>query len=346
MKFTAAIIGAGRVGAYHTKGQLALGTQVIIYEPDTERAVAFQEQFKEVILAKSLDDAISAADVVHVCVPPEHHLAIALQCIQQHKPTIIEKPLALNLEEAIQIYEAALAAKDTPVILATSFRVGPAFPIIYDSVHAGNVGLLTSIETSYAHDVKNLEVGKTWRKQLQGTAFLYEGGSHGVDLNMWLANQPVSSVQAVVGTKKVLEDYQWDEDFAINLKYQDGLIGRVWVSAAAPLPRHGSHVEIYGSAGAYRVHSKEAYYESFKDGQSDWIQHPVDVERTMLTIQTMASIFNDYVQGKRKDFKPMPDVADGIRLMVVMHAIEKAIASGCTELVSDLDEVLSHHASL
>jgi phosphoglycerate dehydrogenase-like enzyme len=44
MKFTAAIIGAGRVGAYHAKGQLALGSRVVIYQPDTEGAQAFLEQ--------------------------------------------------------------------------------------------------------------------------------------------------------------------------------------------------------------------------------------------------------------------------------------------------------------
>jgi len=341
MELTAAIIGAGRVGSYHAKGQLALGTKVVVYEPDAERAKAFQEQFSEVTLASSLEEAVDMADVVHVCVPPAHHLEIALLCIERRKPTIIEKPLALNLEEAVQIYKAVSAAKDVPVILATSFRVGPALPAIYDGVHSGEIGALTSLETSYVHDVKNLEPGNTWRKQLEGTAFLYEGGSHGIDLNMWLANEPVSSVQAIVATKRVLDEYKWDEDFAISLKYQDGLVGRVWVSASAPLPRHGSHIEVYGSMGAYRVHTKEPYYESFKDGEHEWQRHPIDVKYTMLTIQTMASIFNDYVQGKREDFKPMPDIADGIRLMVVMDTIEKAIASGKTEPVPSLEEILS-----
>ena len=341
MKFTAAIIGAGRVGTYHVKGQLALGSSVVIYQPDTEGAMRFLEQFKDqdVVLADSLEDAIEAADVVHICTPPMAHLEVALTSIKRGKPTIIEKPLALDLKEAVEIYRAAQDAS-VPAILATSFRVGPAFPVIYDHVHNGDVGPVTSIETSYVHDVKNLEGGNTWRKQLEGNAFLYEGGSHGVDLNMWMANQEVVELEAIVGTKKTREEYKWIEDFGINLRYQDGMLGRVWVSASAPLPRHGSHMGVYGSTGSYRVHSKEGFYESYSEGDPAWTKHEIDESLTMRTMETMAAIFNDYIRGERKDFKPMPDIADGIRLMIVMDTIEKAIASGEVMSVPTFEQIL------
>jgi predicted dehydrogenase len=341
MKFTAAIIGAGRVGAYHAKGQLALGSRVVIYQPDTEGAQAFLEQFdgKDVILADSLEEAIKMADVAHICTPPMAHLETALASIKYRKPTIIEKPLALDLREAVEIYRAA-EVNNVPAILATSFRVGPAFPVIYDHVHSGDIGPITSIETSYVHDVKNLEAGNTWRKQLEGNAFLYEGGSHGVDLNMWMADQEVVELEAIVGTKKTREEYKWVEDFGINLRYQDGMLGRVWVSASAPLPRHGSHMGVYGSLGSYKVHSKEGFYESYYEGDEVWTKNPVDESLTMRTMETMASIFNDYIQGKRQDFKPMPNILDGIRLMIVMDTIEKAIASGRVEPVPSFEEIL------
>lgn len=339
--FTAAIIGAGRVGTYHVKGQLALGSKVIIYEPNSERAADFKQQFKEVTVAQSIEEAIEQADVVHICTPPMYHLETALASITRHKPTIIEKPLAFTLDDSLKIYRAWLKTKSTPVILATSFRVSPAFPRIYDQVRQGKIGTLNSLESSYVHDVKNLEEGMTWRKQLGGHAFLYEGGSHGIDLNMWLADQPVTEVQAVVSTKKTRDEYSWDEDFAISLKYQDGLVGRVWVSASAPLPRHGSSLAVYGSEGALRVHSKESFFESYHMGDEEWTQNSIDVSLTMKTIERMSAIFNDYIQHKRDNFKPMPSLEDGVRLMIVMDTIEKAIASGATEHVPSLEEFLS-----
>jgi predicted dehydrogenase len=252
--FTATIIGAGRVGGYHTKGQLALGSKVIIYEPNAERAQIFTEQFEhKVSIAQTIEEAISAADVVHICTPPMYHLKTALISIAHGKPTIIEKPLAFKLEEAIEIYKATLKPDGPPVILATSFRIGPSPSGIYEGVANGGIGEIESLETSYVHDTKNLEAGATWRKRLEDTAFLYEGGTHAVDLNMWLANQAVIELQASVSRKKTRLEYRWDEDFAINLKYADGTVGRVWVNASAPLPRHGSEIAVYGATGAGRT---------------------------------------------------------------------------------------------
>lgn len=330
--FTAAIIGAGRVGGYHAKAQLALGSRVVVYEPDHERAAAFKEQFA-VEIAQTLDQAIEMADVVHICTPPMFHRETAIASIQHNKPTIIEKPLAFTLDDALEIYKEWCKTKETPVILATSFRIGPAFPTIYSMIQDGNIGTLSSLETSYVHDVKHLEQGNTWRKSLKGSAFLYEGGSHGIDLNMWIANQPVKAVQAVVGEKKTRTEYKWDEDFAITLKYADGLLGRVWVSASAPMPRHGSTVAAYGESGALRVHSKEPYFESYHDGDSEWTKNPIDGELTMKTMDLMSQVFNDYINKKRPDFWPLPSLEDGMRLMMVMNTIEKAIKSGQTEAV-------------
>lgn len=343
--FTAAIIGAGRVGGYHAKAQLGLGSRVIVYEPNEDRAQAFKEQYPGVEIAKTLEQAIDAADVVHICTPPMFHRETAIASIVRKKPTIIEKPLAFTLDDAVAIYRAWLQAKDTPVILATSFRIGPAFPTIYHKVKQGDIGTLSSLETSYVHDVKHLEPGKTWRKELKGPAFLYEGGSHGIDLNMWLADQPVKQVQAVVGEKKTRQEYSWDEDFAITLKYDDGLVGRVWVSASAPMPRHGSTVAAYGESGAFRVHSKESYYESYHDGENCWTQNAVDVELTMKTMDLMSQVFNDFINKKRADHWPLPSLEEGMKLMIVVATIEKALKSGDTEPVPQIDDVLSAYGA-
>lgn len=344
-RFTATIVGGGRVGKYHIKGQVKLGSRVIVYETSKPRVIELKKDFPQIIIANSLDEAIAKADVVHICTPPMYHLQSALLSISHKKPTIIEKPLTFKLEEAITIYKAALKTA-TPVILATSFRIGPAPLQIYKGIRDGKIGELTSIETTYVHDTKNLETGHTWRKQLEDTAFLYEGGSHAVDLNMWLADQPVAEVQCMVSTKKTRAEYRWIEDFAINLKYSDGLTGRVWVSPSSPLSRHGSNIAAYGSSGAYRDHSKEAYYQSYSEGDDDWATHQIDVSLTMLTMQSMSEVFNSFVQGKRKNFKPLPDIEDGLKLMIVLNTIEKAINNGKTEVVPSLEDTLATSAPL
>jgi len=337
-KFTAAVIGAGRVGNYHTLAQIELSNDVVIYDVSTERAQVIAKQHpSQVRVAASLEEAIQVADVVHICTPPMYHLDGVLASVAYDKPTIVEKPLAFKLEEAIQIYRA-IKQTTAPVILATSFRVTPSLLAICDAVRSGTIGTVGSLETSYVHDVKYLENGATWRKQLESTAFLYEGGTHAVDLNLWLAGQPVTEVQAMVGSKKTRHEYRWDDDIAISLKYEDGTIGRVWVNAAAPLPRHGSSVAIYGERGAYRAHSKFPFYESYLEREEDvWIKHVTDIKPTM---KVMSAIFNDYIQGRRDNFEPMPSLEEGLRLMLVLDTIEKSLNSGVTEKIPRLEDIL------
>ncbi len=199
--FTAAIIGAGRVGEYHTRAQIALGSSVIIFDPDLKRAKLLAKKHARVAAAASLDAALERVDVVHICTPPMYHREGALASIAHGKPTIIEKPLAFRLNDALDIYRAA-RSNDVTVILGTSFRMAQSFREIYNRVRCKEIGKITDIASSYVHDTKNLEPGKTWRKQLAGPAFIYEGGSHAVDVNMWLAGQPVFALQACAGGKK------------------------------------------------------------------------------------------------------------------------------------------------
>lgn len=60
----------------------------------------------------------------------------------------------------------------------------------------------------------------------------------------------------------------------------------------------------------------------------------------MLTMQLMAEVSNAYIRGERTDFNPMPGMEDGLRLMIVLDTIERALKSGRTEYVPTLEHVL------
>lgn len=134
---------------------------------------------------------------------------------------IIEKPLTHNLAEAIDIYRAA-QADNVPVLVGKHFRLTPPFLEINDGLRKGNIGRVASIETDYVHDMGRLTVGTGWRKQLGSHGFMYEGAAHPVDLNMWLAGQPVAEVQSMIGGRKLRPDYCWAEDLTLTFRYRDG----------------------------------------------------------------------------------------------------------------------------
>ena len=296
------------------------------------------QQYGNVAVARTLEEAIEAADIVHICTPPMHHMQGALASIEQGKPTIIEKPLTHDLGEAVEIYKAA-EASGVPVMVGKHFRLTPPFLEIKDGIQRGDIGPVTSIESTYVHDMRRLQAGTEWRQQLGRNGFVYEGAAHPVDLNIWLADQPVSSVQATIGEKKICPQYRWGEDHTFTLVYEDGTVGRVWSNASAPLPEHGASVGVYGSQGAYRAHNKYPVLQSYRDGDTDW--EMTGTAPVGQTIRPMAALFQAYVRGETDTLDPMPDIEEALKIMIVLGALEKAAQTGRTEDVPTLEAVLS-----
>src|SRR5258708_5127086 len=138
-EFTAAIIGAGAAGEYHINAQLRLGSDIVIYEPSEARQQAIAQKYGgQLAVARTLEEAIEKADFVHICTPHKYHAEGALASIGQGKPTIVEKPLTIKLEESVDIYRAAEATK-TPVVVGTSFRLTPPFMAIREGLRNGDI---------------------------------------------------------------------------------------------------------------------------------------------------------------------------------------------------------------
>lgn len=334
---SAAIIGTGAVGGYHIKAQTELGSNVVIYDSCAETAQKATATH-DVAVARCFEEAVEAADVVHICTPPMDHRDSALAAIALGKPVIIEKPLTHNLAEAVDVYRAAQSS-NVPVLVGKHFRLTPPFLEINDGLRGGEIGSVASIETDYVHDMGRLTVGTGWRKQLGSHGFMYEGAAHPVDLNMWLAAQPVAEVQAMVSGRKLRPDYGWAEDLTLAVRYQDGLVGRVWSNAAAPTPQHGTAVKVYGSEGAYNAHNKRACLNTYRDGDADWTTTPT--APIGQTIRPMAALFHEYLRGERASLDPMPDIEAALGVMIVLDTLEVAAESGRTERVPSLEEVLS-----
>ena len=330
---TAAIVGAGVVGEYHIKAQQHAGSEIVIFEPDQARAEDVSKRFGGLAIARSLEEAIDKADVTHICTPHKLHAAGAIASIERETPVIIEKPLTVDLGEAIDIYKAA-RQHDVPTMVGTSFRLTPPFVEMYERLHEGDIGELVSLETTYLHDMGRVKAGNDWRSSPDRGSFLYGGGAHAVDLNMWMARQPLSSVQATISPKKVRPSYPGDEDFSLSLAYEDGTTGRVWVSAAAPLPQHGSDLKVYGTKGAMRAHNKQPHLETYKDGDAGWSSEDMGLSPT---INEMSIIFNALVRGERTDMGRMPDIKEGLQVMIALDSLERAAETGLVQKVLTVD---------
>ncbi len=147
-----AVVGAGDMGLRHAQGwqQLAVttggaieGELVAIVDDAPARLEVARDMFKlnSSALFSDYHTAIAQVrpDVVSVCVPTAFHAEVGLTAIEYGAHVLIEKPLALTLEQADTVIEAA---QKQGVVLAVGFmlRYSPGVQKLKSWVESGKFG--------------------------------------------------------------------------------------------------------------------------------------------------------------------------------------------------------------
>ena len=112
-RLRAANIGAGLMGRWHADAVRYAGhrvTAVVDSRPEQAQKLAHAMDAN----VFTLDDALNACDVVHVCVPVDAHEAVTRRAFAASKSVICEKPLALNADATRALFDAA---RDAGVLL-------------------------------------------------------------------------------------------------------------------------------------------------------------------------------------------------------------------------------------
>src|SRR5438105_7682247 len=105
------VIGAGGMGSRHVMNlhRYVKGARVVaIYDLDQARA---RQVAEECGTAKAFSDPLqliqdAGVDAVVIASPDPTHAEFVYACLQQHKPTLCEKPLAITAAEALHIIQA------------------------------------------------------------------------------------------------------------------------------------------------------------------------------------------------------------------------------------------------
>jgi len=149
-KLNIVIVGLGFMGEMHAQAYAGLPRAKVVAIvdalPDTARAKAGRLQLGSVPVFADLESALAAVstDIVDICLPTDHHTALAVQALRAGKHVFCEKPLALSLEQAREIRKARDAA-------GTFFQVGhcirfwPEYQAFEKFLREGSAGRLLSL---------------------------------------------------------------------------------------------------------------------------------------------------------------------------------------------------------
>jgi predicted dehydrogenase len=223
------VIGAGFAGSFHARAYAKVpGAEVaVIVDRDQDKARLLAD---EVGARAETDPEVLWNDpgitIVDVALPTPLHPEYAIRAFESHKHVVIEKPLALSVQEANAMIGAAEKSGKF-LMVAHVLRFWPEYVAIRQVLQSGRLG---QPRIATAHRLSNLPQWATWFRDPAMT-----GGSvldlhiHDLDLMNWLFGRP-RRVKSI-GAKG--ETGGWDH--AITQVEYDTLSASVEASNLMPL---------------------------------------------------------------------------------------------------------------
>ena len=211
-KIGMAVIGAGRLGTFHSKVYSRLDNVKLVGVCDCnlERAIEIGKKYKAASYA-DYEDLFDKVDAASIAVPTSLHYNIAKDFLNHNIHVLIEKPITKTLSEADELIEIA---KDRKLIL----QVG--------HIERFNSAVL-AIEP-YLKKPKFVECQRLgpFHKRVKDVGVVLDLMIHDIDIVLGLIKQDVVNIEAV--GLSTISDF---EDVAnVRLTFEDGTIADITAS--------------------------------------------------------------------------------------------------------------------
>lgn len=183
--------------------------------------------------------ADTTIDVVYIATPHTFHYKYAMQCLQQQKPVLCEKPMSVNYESTLQLVKTA-REQHTFLMEAMWTRFLPTIRKTIELVNEGAIGQVKWIHADFGFALAFDAGSRIYDKQLGGGSLL-DVGVYPLFLVLQLLGKP-DQVQSGVH----LAATGIDESATAVLSYNSGQTATIHSSVVSQTPIEAT---ISGTAG-------------------------------------------------------------------------------------------------
>jgi myo-inositol 2-dehydrogenase/D-chiro-inositol 1-dehydrogenase len=278
-----------------------------------------------------------AVDAVAVCAPPQFHLDMGLAVIDAGKHLFLEKPIALNLDDADRLVESATRAA-TKTMTGFNWRWHRLIRQSQRIVAGGELGTVVAIHSAFSSATTYSASPSNWRNRDDlGGGVLFDLGIHHFDLWQFLLQCPVEEVFA-----KRSGEGSASQCIVVTASMANGAL---ITSSFSHDVSNTNEIEICGTKGrlslsCYRPDSLRLRWNSAPAGAvRGWIDGTIAALRN--APRAASHLFNrgDVIESYRTEWRHFVeavhnnsivecDFEDGRNALRVTHAVLRSLSTG------------------
>lgn len=250
------LIGLGVMGRNHLRVLQSLDaiSSIVVFD----NIKIHLNNSSKVVVAASLNELLAfSLDYAVVALPTSHHSQVAIELSKLRIPTLIEKPLAANLEESLTISKS-FSESNTFCGVGHVERFNSALAMLKQKLEEGLVGTPIQITTNRTGPFPN---------RISDVGVVRDLASHDIDLVMWLTGSRYSTLHSQIA--RVRKSEHEDLFLATGRLENEVLINHV-INWLTPMKRR--ETTVLGQNGllvADLLRSELRFYENGTQG-SDW----------------------------------------------------------------------------
>ena len=316
MKKNIAVVGCGHWGKHLVRNFSALDALSSICDPSSEIADQYTSQYN--VKKSSFTEIINDPNIkgVVLSVPARLHASMAIEAMNKNKYVFVEKPLAMNEEEA-ELMIATAHKNKVQLMVGHLLQYHPIFKTIREYVGAGKIG-----EINYIYS-NRLSFGKVRTEE----DVIWSFAPHDISMILSLTGQEPEyvSTNATSILQKNIADVA-----TIHLQFKSGIKSHISVSWLHPYKEH--KLVIVGQSAMLVFDDTKPWHEKlalypFKVVSSKNLINLQNSNVQYVKITEEEPLKNEcqhFIDVVEKDIQPLTDGAEGLRVLKVLSAASRS----------------------
>jgi predicted dehydrogenase/acetyltransferase-like isoleucine patch superfamily enzyme len=333
-----AVVGCGRWGRNLVRSFAELGALAAVVDPDGA-AIAAQPAAQR-SLASSLEAVLAdaAIDALAVAAPSALHFDLARRALEAGKHVLVEKPLALRLDEAEALNRLA-ERLDRRLMVGHLMQYHPAFLELRQQLREGRLG---TVQYLYSH---RLNLGTIRREE----DVLWSLAPHDVSMILALLGAEPDGVAAAGGghLQPALADAA-----TTHLTFPGGERAHVFVSWLHPFKEH--RLVVVGSEGMAVLDDGQPWERklvlyphrvAWRDGRPS----PIAAAAQPVALGAAEPLKLEclhFLDCVRTGARPRTDGQEGLRVLRVLARASEALAAASGAPAAPARRVAQHHPAV